>query len=45
MWTKPAAFGGLVGGEFGGTDTSNFYAPQQYQPKFLTNNHEWHLVL
>ncbi len=34
MWTKPAAPGGLIGGEFGGTDTSNFNAPQQYQPKF-----------
>ena len=34
LWTKPAAPGGLIGGEFLGTDTSNFNAPQQYQPKF-----------
>jgi hypothetical protein len=34
MWTKPVAPGGLIGGEFGGTDISNFNAPQQYQPKF-----------
>ena len=34
LWTKPLAFGGLVGGEFGGTDTSNFYATSQYEPKF-----------
>jgi len=34
LWTKPAAPGGLIGGEFGATDTSNFYAPAQYEPKF-----------
>jgi hypothetical protein len=34
MWTKPAAPGGLIGGEFGDTSTSNFNAPTQYQPKF-----------
>ena len=34
LWTKPAAPGGLIGGEFGATETSNFNAPQQYQPKF-----------
>jgi hypothetical protein len=34
IWTKPLAFGGLVGGEFGGTDTSNFYSTSQYEPKF-----------
>ncbi len=34
IWTKPVAFGGLVGGEFGGTSTSNFYSASQYEPKF-----------
>lgn len=34
MWTKPAAFGGLVGGEFGGSDTSNYYSTSQYEPKW-----------
>jgi hypothetical protein len=28
------AFGGLVGGEFGGTDTSNYYSTSQYEPKW-----------
>jgi hypothetical protein len=34
LWTKPVAFGGLVGGEFGGTDTSNYYSTSQYEPKW-----------
>ncbi|MGO8806804.1 MAG: hypothetical protein ACLQO7_09435, partial [Candidatus Bathyarchaeia archaeon] len=34
LWTQPGGFGGLVGGEFGDTDTSQFDAPLQYQPKF-----------
>ena len=35
LWTKPEAFGGIVGGEFGGTaDTSNYYSTSQYEPKF-----------
>jgi len=34
LWTKPLAFGGLVGGEFGGTDTSNYYSTSQYEPKW-----------
>jgi len=34
IWTKPEAWGGLVGGEFGGTSTSNFYSTSQYEPKF-----------
>jgi len=34
LWTKPVAFGGLVGGEFGGTTTSNFYSTSQYEPKW-----------
>jgi hypothetical protein len=34
LWTKPEAFGGALGGEFGGTETSNYYATSQYEPKF-----------
>jgi hypothetical protein len=35
VWTKPYAFGGLIGGEFGGTETnSNFMSTSQYEPKF-----------
>jgi hypothetical protein len=34
LWTKPVAFGGLVGGEFGGTSTSNYYSTSQYEPKY-----------
>ena len=33
LWTKPEAFGGTIGGEFGGSE-SNFYATSQYEPKF-----------
>ncbi len=34
LWTKPEAFGGLVGGEFGGSETSNYYSTSQYEPKY-----------
>ncbi len=35
LWTKPYAFGGVIGGEFGGTETnSNFMSTSQYEPKF-----------
>ena len=34
IWTKPAAFGGVLGGEFGGELTSNYYSTSQYEPKF-----------
>jgi outer membrane protein assembly factor BamB len=34
LWTKPVAFGGIIGGEFGGSETSNYYATSQYEPKF-----------
>ena len=34
MWTKPIAFGGTVGGEFGGSETSNFYTNRQYDIMF-----------
>jgi hypothetical protein len=35
MWTKPYSFGGMIGGEFGGSETySNYMSTAQYQPKF-----------
>ncbi len=34
LWTTPLAPGGLMGGEFGNTLDSNFYATAQYEPKF-----------
>lgn len=34
LWTKPIASGGALGGEFGGTTTSNYYTTSQYEPKF-----------
>jgi hypothetical protein len=34
LWTKPEALGGTVGGEFGGSEESNYYATSQYEPKF-----------
>jgi hypothetical protein len=34
LWTKPEAFGGIIGGEFGGSQTANYYSTSQYEPKF-----------
>ncbi len=34
MWTKPVAFGGTMGGEFGSDQQSNYWSTSQYQPKF-----------
>jgi hypothetical protein len=34
VWTKPAAFGGALGGEFGGDLTSNYYSTRQYEKMF-----------
>jgi len=34
MWTKPLVAGGLIGGEFGGTDTSNYFTGKSYQMMF-----------
>jgi hypothetical protein len=34
LWTKPVAFGGTVGGEFGGSQSGNYYSTSQYEPKF-----------
>ncbi len=34
MWTKPIAFGGTMGGEFGNDQQSNYWSTSQYQPKF-----------
>jgi outer membrane protein assembly factor BamB len=34
LWTKPEAFGGIIGGEFGSSETGNYYSTSQYEPKF-----------
>jgi hypothetical protein len=34
LWTRPVAFGGIMGGEFGNSETSNYYSTSQYEPKF-----------
>ena len=35
FWTKPEAFGGVLGGQFGGTTTyGNYYSTAQYEKKF-----------
>jgi outer membrane protein assembly factor BamB len=35
LWTKPLAAGGIIGGEFGGTEYgSSYYQTPQYEPKF-----------
>ncbi len=34
VWTKPLVFGGLIGGDFGGTATSNYYNGKSYEPAF-----------
>jgi outer membrane protein assembly factor BamB len=35
VWTKPYSFGGMIGGEFGGTEEgSHFMSTSQYEPKF-----------
>jgi outer membrane protein assembly factor BamB len=34
VWTKPLAFGGIMGGTFGGGGTSSYYDGMNYEPKF-----------
>jgi hypothetical protein len=34
VWTKALTFGGLIGGEFGDSTTSNYYTGKTYEPKF-----------
>ncbi|MCL4429221.1 MAG: PQQ-binding-like beta-propeller repeat protein [Chloroflexi bacterium] len=35
MWTRPAAFGGVIGGDAGGTTTyGNYYSTSQYERKY-----------
>ena len=35
VWTKPVAFGGVLGGQFGGTTTyGNYYSTTQYEHKY-----------
>ena len=45
LWTKPEAFGGIIGGEFGSSETANYYATSQYEPKVCTNYHARHPLL
>ncbi len=37
LWTKPLEAGGLIGGEFGGTDTSNYFTGKSYEMEFTPN--------
>ncbi|MGA3289869.1 MAG: PQQ-binding-like beta-propeller repeat protein [Candidatus Bathyarchaeia archaeon] len=37
LWTKPLEDGGLIGGEFGGTDTSNYFTGKSYEMEFTPN--------
>lgn len=34
LWTRSIAFGGMMGGEFGNSETANYYSTSQYEPKF-----------
>ncbi len=35
MWTKPVSYGGVLGGDFGGTTTyGNYYSTSQYERKY-----------
>ena len=35
LWTKPEAFGGVLGGQYGGTTTyGNYYSTSQYERKY-----------
>jgi len=34
VWAKPLLYGGLIGGEFGGTPASNYYNGKNYEPAF-----------
>ncbi len=45
LWTKPEAFGGIIGGEFGSSETANYYSTSQYEPKVCTNHHARHTLL
>jgi len=35
MWTKPLMVGGLIGGEFGGSPTSQYYCGKSYESGFI----------
>jgi outer membrane protein assembly factor BamB len=35
LWSKPLALGGLIGGEFGSSGTSEYYAGLSYETKFV----------
>ena len=35
LWTRPVAFGGVLGGQYGGTTTyGNYYSTEQYEHKY-----------
>jgi hypothetical protein len=34
IWTKPVQFGGQIGGQFGGSSTTNYYSGKSYEPAF-----------
>ena len=34
LWTKPIMNGGTIGGEFGGSETGNYYSTAQYEPRW-----------
>jgi outer membrane protein assembly factor BamB len=34
LWTKPIAFGGVIGGKFGGSDTDMYHTGTPYESKF-----------
>ena len=34
LWTVPEAWGGTIGGQYGGSETGNYYSTSQYEPKF-----------
>ena len=34
LWTRPIAWGGIIGGEYGNSETANYYSTSQYEPKF-----------
>ena len=45
LWTKPEAFGGIIGGEFGGTETAITIATRQYECIFTLSNHGRYTLL
>ena len=48
LWTKPEAFGGVLGGSYGGTTTyGNYYSTSQYEKKYIPviiNGYDYYTV-